>query len=136
MKAYFLRIILFLGFISFTFSAQAQMEHCCKDNKKVKIKKQKKRNKGALVGVKGYDDKKALKNKMKAMKTERKAKRAEVKAAAKEEEALLKAESNDNLNSEDPFDSLGLEKPTDLKDEPTDKSEETPTNESKEAPIE
>ena len=130
MKAYFFRIILFLGFLSFTFSAQAQMEHCCKDNKKVKIRKQKKRSRGALVGVKGHDDKKALKNKMKAMKSERKAKRAEFKAAAKEEKELEELEKFNENTSEDPFDSLGLDKPDDLKEEPTNNKSVEPTSNS------
>lgn len=98
MKVYLLKVILFLSFI-FSFSAQAQMEHCCKNNKKVKIKKQRKRSKGALVGVKGYDDKKALKSKMKELKNAAKARKKEKKLAARNEEEQEALEPVDTLQT-------------------------------------
>lgn len=122
MKIYLLSIMLAFGFL-FTNSAQAQMEHCCKNNKKVKIKKQKKRTRGALVGVKGFDDKKALKAKAKQMKADAKARKLEKKAAVKDEKELKSLEqSDDKLKESDPFDNLGLEKPDDLKEEPAENS--------------
>ena len=63
-------------------SSYAQMPQCCAKVKKVKIKKGKKRRKGTLRGVKGYDDKKALKNQIKASKSKAKAKRKELKELA------------------------------------------------------
>lgn len=73
-------LVVFCFFVTNT--SYSQLPHCCK-GKKVKIKKGRK-SKGALTGVKGHDDKKALKNKMKELKSAAKDRDKEKKAAAKE----------------------------------------------------
>ena len=78
----------------FTNAGYSQLPQCCR-TKKVKIKKGKKKRKGTLRGVKGHDDKKALKNKVKQTKKEAKARKNEKKQAAKEEKELAKQKAKE-----------------------------------------
>ena len=81
---FFVANILLVCCLFFANTSYSQLPQCCR-TKKVKIKKGKKKRKGTLRGVKGYDDKKALKNKMKELKSASKARKKEKKAAEKEE---------------------------------------------------
>lgn len=82
------KLLLVIGFflsVLATENCYAQLPHCCK--KKVRIKKQSKRARGALVGVKGKDDNKSLRKRererAKAFKEEEREKRLAKKQKAK-----------------------------------------------------
>ena len=90
MKFFIANLFLFCC-LFFSTTSYSQLSHCCK-GKKVKIKKGRK-SKGALVGVKGHDDKKALKNKMKELKSAAKTRKQEKKAAEKEAKEAAEAEA-------------------------------------------
>ena len=77
---FFIANLLVVCCLFFTTTSYSQLAHCCK-GKKVKIKKGKKKRKGGLVGVKGHDDKKALKSKMKELKSAAKERKAAKKVA-------------------------------------------------------
>ena len=94
---FFVANILLVLCLCFSTTSYSQLEQCCR--KKVKIKKGKKRRKGALVGVKGYDDKKATKARMKELKSAAKTRKQEKKAAAREEKELT-VEPTDTLSVE------------------------------------
>ncbi len=85
-------LLLFTLFIAMltTQASYAQLPHCCK--KKVRIRKQSKRARGALVGVKGKDDNKSLRRKEKE--------RAKAFKAAEREKRLAeknKEKANDTI---------------------------------------
>ena len=90
----------------------AQLPQCCAKVKKVKIKKGKKSKKGTLRGVKGYDDKKALKQQAKDFKNRIKAKRREMKLAIKAENDSIKLASKPVQGQEqlleNPIDSIQI----------------------------
>lgn len=92
---FFIANLLIVCCLLFTTNSYSQLPSCCK-GKKVKIKKGKKSRKGGLVGVKGYDDKKKLKNKMKELKSASKERKAAKKIAAREEKELA-SEPTDSI---------------------------------------
>ena len=110
---FFIANLLVVCCLFFSTSSYSQLPSCCK-GKKVKIKKGKKKRKGALVGVKGHDDKKALKNKMKELKNASKARKQEKKIAAKEEEIAaeekkLTTKVEKEESAEEFIESIGIE---------------------------
>ena len=110
---FFVANLLIVCCLFFTTTSYSQLPSCCK-GKKVKIKKGKKKRKGALVGVKGHDDKKALKNKMKELKNASKARKEEKKIAEKEEKIAAKEEKELTAKDEREeaiqfIDSLGID---------------------------
>lgn len=111
---FFIANLLVVCCLFFSTTSYSQLPSCCK-GKKVKIKKGKKKRKGALVGVKGHDDKKALKNKMKELKSASKARKQEKKIAAKEEKEIaagekkLTAKNEKEESAEEFIESIGIE---------------------------
>jgi len=97
---FFIANILLVCCLFFTNAGYSQLPQCCR-TKKVKIKKGKKKRKGTLRGVKGHDDKKALRNKVKQTKKEAKARKNEKKQAAKEEKELAKQKEKELSRGEE-----------------------------------
>lgn len=121
---FFIANILLVCCLFFTNAGYSQLPQCCR-TKKVKIKKGKKKRKGTLKGVKGYDDKKALKKKVKQIKNESKARKKEKKLAAKEEKNLAKI-GGDTISTKSKEDSIiedGLKGLEDLEEEIKNKEE-------------